>query len=73
MKRLLLPILVFVCTTSLRAQEADKVATETRIAKQSATETGDRGLFTIPSVETLNKTSFRLGMDGRTSIGHHEI
>jgi hypothetical protein len=61
MKRLLLPILVLICTTSLRAQEADKVATETRIAKQSTTETGDRGLFTIPSVETLNKNQFSFG------------
>ena len=67
MKRLLLPILVLVGTTSLRAQvperrsDSDLVATETRIAKQSTTETGDRGLFTIPSVETLNKNQFSFG------------
>jgi hypothetical protein len=61
MKRLLLPILVLICTNPLRAQEADKVATETRIAKQSTTETGDRGLFTTPSVETLNKNQFSFG------------
>jgi hypothetical protein len=67
MKRLLLPILVLVGTTVLRAQvpdprtDSDIVATETRIAKQSTTETGDRGLFTIPSVETLNKNQFSFG------------
>src|SRR5262249_2429104 len=67
MKRLLLPILVLISTSSLRAQvperrtESDLVATETRIAKQSTTETGDRGLFTVPSVETLNKNQFSFG------------
>lgn len=61
MKHLLLPILILFCTTSIRAQDEEKVATETRIAKQSNTETGDRGLFTVPSAETLNKNQFSFG------------
>ena len=47
--------------TSSYGQDADRVATQTRIAKQGATEAGDRGLFTVPSVETLNKGQFSVG------------
>src|ERR1700704_85721 len=61
MKRIILQILTLVIATSVYAQDADKVAAETRIAKQSATESGDRGLFTVPSVETLNKGQFSFG------------
>jgi hypothetical protein len=61
MKRLLLPILALVFATSGYAQDDEKVATETRISKQSTTESGDRGLFTIPSVETLNKGQYSFG------------
>jgi uncharacterized protein YjdB len=73
MKRLLLPIPVLLLTTFLSAQVPDRkedsnfVATETRIAKQSTTETGDRGLFTVPSVETLNKNQFSYGF-GWTNV-----
>jgi PKD domain len=56
-----LPVLLFLLSTPLYAQDAEKVAAETRIAKQGATENGDRGLFTIPSVETLNKNQFSFG------------
>ncbi len=61
MKHLIVPILTLVFATSLYSQETERVATETRIAKQGATETGDRGLFTVPSVETLNKGQFSAG------------
>ena len=61
MKRFLVPITALVFATCVYAQDADKIATQTRIAKQSATETGDRGLFTVPSVETLNKGQFSAG------------
>ncbi len=47
--------------TSLHAQDAERIAKQTRIEKQSATLTGDRGLFTVPSVETLNKGQFSFG------------
>jgi len=61
MRRFLLLILLLLITPSLYAQDAEKVATETRIAKQSSTEDGDRGLFRVPSVETLNKNQFSFG------------
>ena len=61
MRRLLLPILSLLVAASLYAQDPEKVATETRIAKQSSTEDGDRGLFTTPSVETLNKKQYSFG------------
>jgi hypothetical protein len=60
MRRLLLPILLLFAA-SLYAQDPEKVATQTRIAKQSSTENGDRGLFTVPSVETLNQNQFSFG------------
>lgn len=61
MKRFRVPIVALVFATCAFAQDAEKIATQTRIAKQSATETGDRGLFTVPSVETLNKGQFSAG------------
>jgi hypothetical protein len=48
----------------LQAQDAednDKLVQRTRIAKQSATSTGDRGSFTVSSSETLNKGQFSFG------------
>jgi hypothetical protein len=57
---LIVPILILTLATALYGQE-ERVATETRIEKQSATETGDRGLFTVPSAETLNKGQFSAG------------
>jgi hypothetical protein len=61
MKRFLLPILALVFGLPLFAQDPEKVATQTRIQKQSPTENGDRGLFTVPSVETLNQGQFSFG------------
>jgi hypothetical protein len=61
MKRFLLPILALTFVLPLSAQDPEKVATETRIEKQSPTENGDRGLFTVPSAETLNKGQFSFG------------
>ncbi|HEY2382146.1 MAG TPA: hypothetical protein VGK48_13295, partial [Terriglobia bacterium] len=61
MRRLLLSILLFALATTLYAQDAEKVATESRISKQGATEDGDRGLFSVPSVETLNQGQFSFG------------
>jgi hypothetical protein len=61
MKRFLLPILLVAFGLPLFAQDPEKVATETRIQKQSPTENGDRGLFTVPSVETLNQGQFSFG------------
>jgi hypothetical protein len=58
MKRLLLPTFILLFTTAALAQDPERVAVQTRIAKQSSTETGDRGLFTVPSVETLNQGQF---------------
>jgi Big-like domain-containing protein/outer membrane putative beta-barrel porin/alpha-amylase len=60
MKHLIVPILALTFATAVYGQE-ERVATETRIEKQSATETGDRGLFTVPSAETLNKGQFSAG------------
>ena len=62
MKRFLVPIFLMIAATSALAQEADRIAKQTRIAKQSATITGDRGLFTVPSVETLNRGQFAFGV-----------
>jgi hypothetical protein len=58
MKRLLLPALILFAVASVFAQDPERVAIQTRIEKQSATVMGDRGLFTVPSVETLNKGQF---------------
>jgi PKD domain len=62
MKLWTVPILTLVFATHLYSQEAERVATETRISKQSTTENGDRGLFTVPSAETLNKGQFSAGI-----------
>jgi hypothetical protein len=62
MKRLLFAlVLLGVCSVSLLAQNEERVAKQTRISKQGATTTGDRGLFTVSSVETLNKGQFSFG------------
>lgn len=62
MKRILAPIFGLLFATTVSAQDADRVAKQTRIAKQSATITGDRGLFTVPGVETLNRGQFSAGL-----------
>jgi len=62
MKRLLAPTLVLFLATSLYGQDEERVSAVTRIEKQSSTIIGDRGLFTIPSVETLNKWQYSFGV-----------
>ena len=61
MKRFLAPIFVLVFATGISAQTPERVAKLTRISKQSATTSGDRGLFTVPGVETLNRNQFSFG------------
>lgn len=61
MKHFIAPILALLLATNLYAQETDRASNETRINKQSATETGDRGLFTVLGVETLNRGQFSAG------------
>ena len=62
MKRFVAPILVLLGASSLFGQqEPERVALRTRIVKQSATTTGDRGLFTVPGVETLTRNQYSLG------------
>src|SRR6185436_14224842 len=62
MKRWLAPtVLLFAITTSAFAQNEERTSIQTRIEKQSATINGDRGLFTVSSVETLNKGQFGFG------------
>jgi len=58
MKRFLVPIFLLLASTSAFAQNPERVSVETRIEKQSSTVMGDRGLFTIASVETLNRGQF---------------
>src|SRR5437660_30961 len=58
MKRLLLPIFIMFIASAAAAQDPERVAVQTRIGKQSATVMGDRGLFTVSSVETLNRGQF---------------
>ncbi len=53
---------LLIATTAAFAQDAERVARQTRIEKQSATVTGDRGLFTVPSVETLNRGQYAFGI-----------
>jgi hypothetical protein len=62
MKRLLAPTFVLCLATSLYGQDEERVSTLTRIEKQSSTVMGDRGLFTVPSVETLNKWQYSFGV-----------
>jgi hypothetical protein len=62
MKRLLVPTILLLAATSVFAQDPERTAVQTRIGKQSATVMGDRGLFTVPSVETLNKGQFGMGI-----------
>jgi len=47
---------------ALQAQNDDNLVQRTRIAKQSATATGDRGSFTVASSETLNQGQFSFGV-----------
>jgi hypothetical protein len=46
----------------LHAQANKQLIQRTRIAKQSSTQTGDRGSFTVSSSETLNKGQYSFGV-----------
>src|SRR6476646_587022 len=61
MKRWLAPTILLFAVTSLFAQNEERTSIQTRIEKQAATINGDRGLFTVSSVETLNKGQFSFG------------
>jgi len=62
MKRLFVPTFLLVAVTSVFGQDQERISIQTRIEKQSATVMGDRGLFTVPSVTTLNKGQFGFGV-----------
>ena len=55
MNRILSPILLLALAMPAWGQDQETIAKNTRIAKQSATISGDRGTFTVSSVETLNR------------------
>jgi len=62
MKRFLsVSVLLVTFSLALQAQNPDRAVQRTRIAKQSATLTGDRGSFTVSSSETLNRGQFSFG------------
>jgi hypothetical protein len=54
-------LLTFSFTMQAQAPDDDKLVQRARIAKQSATVTGDRGSFTVSSSETLNQGQFSFG------------
>lgn len=63
MKRFLsVSALLLTFSMALQAQSQVRLVQRTRIAKQSATLTGDRGSFTVSSSETLNPGQFSIGM-----------
>src|SRR4029077_19375381 len=61
MKQLSAVVIVLLLAPPLFAQDVERFVTETRVAKQSVTEFGDRGLFTIPSAETLERGQYSFG------------
>ena len=61
MNRFLVPILLLIFAVPTWAQDQESIARNTRIAKQSATISGDRGAFTVSSVETLTRNQFSYG------------
>ncbi len=63
MKRFFLPIFLMTFVTYASGQDArDRTARIGRIAKLSATTIGDRGTFSVSSVETLNRNQFSVGI-----------
>jgi hypothetical protein len=63
MKRLLsLSVLLLTISIAAHAQDRAAFAERTRIARQGATITGDRGTFTIAGSETLNRGQFSFGV-----------
>src|SRR5213075_878619 len=62
MKRFLsVSVLLLTFSFALQAQSQNRLVQRTRIAKQSATSSGDRGSFTVSSSETLNRGQFSFG------------
>jgi hypothetical protein len=62
MKRFLsVCVLLLTFSPALQAQTQNRLVERTRISKQSATNTGDRGSFTVSSSETLNQGQFSFG------------
>lgn len=62
MKRFLsVSALLLTFSFALEAQNQDRVVQRTRISKQGATQTGDRGSFTVSSSDTLNPGQFSFG------------
>ena len=63
MKRFVFPILLLAFSSPLSAQsQEERTARLTSISKLSATTSGDRGSFSVPSVETLNRNQFSFGV-----------
>ena len=63
MKRFLFPILLLAFSSPLSAQDQEERTARTpSISKLSATTSGDRGTFSVPSVETLNRNQFSFGI-----------
>ena len=63
MKRLFLPIFLIAFVVSAFGQDArDRTARISNISKLSATNSGDRGTFSVSSVETLNAGQFSVGI-----------
>ncbi len=63
MKRFVFPILLLAFSSPLSAQnQEERTARITSISKLSATTSGDRGTFSVPSVETLNRNQFSFGV-----------
>lgn len=52
---------LFLIAAPVFGQNEDRIITQTRIAKQGVTATGDRGLFTLSGVETLDKGQYSFG------------
>lgn len=63
MKLFFLPIVLMAFVVSASGQDArDRTARIGSIAKLSATTVGDRGTFSVSSVETLNRNQFSVGI-----------
>ena len=63
MKRFLFPILLLAFSSPLSAQnQEERTARTVSISKLSATISGDRGSFSVPSVETLNPKQYSFGV-----------
>ncbi len=59
---LLIVLLGSLAGTAFGQADQENTTRMTRISKMSATTSGDRGTFTVPGVETLNRNQFSFGM-----------